>query len=312
MKNTGYLHPLYSQSLIEFGEPLELPACKGWILKRPIPGSSHFDSMGCYPIFACQDWSSLERDLESVGGQLVALSLVTDPFGGYSQNDLINCFKDIARPYKKHFIVNLKSRPEEFVAAHHQRNAYKALRTVKTEICNQPEKFLDEWVSLYYNLIERHNIKGIAKFSKDAFAKQLKIPGIVAFRAVLDDITVGMSLWYVQGSVAYYHLGAYSPEGYKLNASFALFWTLITHFKLAGLEWLSLGAGAGTQGNENDGLTRFKRGWATETRTAYFCGRIFNPSKYQKIISARNIRNSSYFPAYRGDESAENNETKNE
>ena len=284
MNSSGYLHSLYSLSLIEFGEPLELPASKGWILKRPIFGTSEFDGMGCYPIFTCQDWSLLEKDLDWVGSQLVSLSLVTDPFGRYNQQNLMKCFRDIARPYKEHFVVDLQQRPEEFVAAHHQRNAHKALKKVNIEICTEPIKYLDEWVSLYNNLIERHNIKGITKFSRDAFAKQLSVPGIVAFRALVDDQTIGMLLWYVQGDVGYYHLGAYSPDGYKLNASFALFWTLLGYFANAGLQWLSLGAGAGAQGDENDGLTRFKHGWSTGTRTAYFCGRIFDPKKYQEII----------------------------
>ena len=58
MNNLGYLHPMYAQSLIEYGTPLELPFSKGWILKRSIPGTNQFDGMGCYPIFACQDWSA--------------------------------------------------------------------------------------------------------------------------------------------------------------------------------------------------------------------------------------------------------------
>ena len=300
MNNLGYLHPLYAHSLIEFGEPIQLPASKGWILKRHIIGKTDFDGMGCYPIFTCEDWSSLEMDLDWVGNQLVSLSLVTDPFGGYNQNDLMNCFKDIARPYKEHFIVNLQDRPEEFVAAHHQRNAHKALKMVAVEVCTEPTiKYLDEWVALYGNLIERHNITGITKFSREAFAKQISTPGIVVFRASLDDKTVGMLLWYVQGDVAYYHLGAYSPDGYQLNASFALFWTALGYFANEGLQWLSLGAGAGALGDANDGLTRFKRGWSTGTRTAYFCGRIFDRKKYQEIVKARGISATGFFPAYR-------------
>lgn len=302
MSNSGYLHPLYAQSLIEFGEPIELPASKGWILKRPIPETPHFDGMGCYPIFACQNWQSLGKDLSCVGNQLVSLSLVTDPFGGYNQQELSQYFKDIARPYKEHFVVDLRRRPEEFVAVHHQRNSHKALRTVTVEICTEPVQFLDEWVSLYGNLIERHGINGIARFSREAFAKQLSIPGIIAFRALLDGRIAGMLLWYIQGEMGYYHLGAYSPEGYQQKVSFALFWRLMEYFADTGLRWLSLGAGAGIEGDEKDGLTRFKRGWSTGTRTAFFCGRIFDERKYKEIVSARHIQNTSYFPTYRANE----------
>ena len=40
--------------------------------------------MGCYPLFACQDWSQLSADLENIEDDLIALSLVTDPFGEYT------------------------------------------------------------------------------------------------------------------------------------------------------------------------------------------------------------------------------------
>jgi hypothetical protein len=304
MENSGYLHSLYAESLLEFGEPVYLPASGGWILKRRIPQTSLYDGMGCYPIFACKNWSNLRADLEWVGSQLVSLLLVTDPFGEYTQQELSQCFQDVARPYKEHFVIDLKQCPEQFVAAHHQRNAKQALKTIRVEVCMEPIRLLDEWVALYESLIAHHNIRGIAKFSHEAFAKQLRIPGIVSFQAILNDQIVGMLLWYIHGEIAYYHLGAYSSEGYQSKASFAMFWTLLEYFAANGLQWLSLGAGAGINGNEADGLTRFKRGWATGTRTAFFCGRIFDNSKYQELVAVQNAGNTHYFPAYRAGEFA--------
>lgn len=304
MNSTGYLHYLYPYSLSEFGEPVELVASKGWILKRHISGSSEYDGMGCYPIFVCRDWSSLYLDLNDLGNQLVAISLITDPFGDYTQPELLQWFKDLVKPYKEHFIVDLQQQPEDFVAAHHQRNARKALKMVRVEIDTEPIHLLNEWISLYEHLIDRHQIRGISRFSSAAFEMQLRTPGIIAFRALHGGETVGMLLWYVQGETAYYHLGAYSPYGYQLNASFALFWTLLGYFSHQKLRWLSLGAGAGAQVDGNDGLTRFKRGWSTGTRTAYFCGRIFDHKKYQQILSTRAMGNSDYFPAYRAGEFA--------
>ena len=160
MINSGYLHPLYAQSLNEFGEPFELPASKGWILSRPIPGTILFDGMGCYPIFACPDWSGLEKDLNWVGNQLVSLSLVTDPFGAYNHLELQRYFKDLARPYKEHFVVDLQQRPNEFVAPHHQRNVRKALEMVKVEICNEPIQSWTIGTLCTIILIERHHITG--------------------------------------------------------------------------------------------------------------------------------------------------------
>jgi hypothetical protein len=197
-------------------------------------------------------------------------------------------------------VIDLNYSLPTFASKHHQRNARKAFKYLSVERCKEPIMFLDEWVSLYNKLIERHKIEGIVAFSKPSFEKQLGVPGIVAFRAVYKDETVGMLLWYIQDKrLGYYHLGAYSSLGYEMRASFALFWIAIEYFTALGIRWLCLGGGAGLSNNGTDGLSRFKKGWSTGIRTAYFCGRIFNNDRYIKITKAKRSDNTDYFPAYR-------------
>jgi hypothetical protein len=302
---TGYLHSDYARSMAEFGTPRRLPQCGGWILQRTVAGSSYHDCMGCYPLFCCQDWGHLHRDLEDIGDGLVSLSLVTDPFGDYHVDYLRRCFPDVSRPFKRHLVVDLNRPLSTFVSRHHRRNARKALQAVQIEKCPTPIQFLDDWVALYSTLIRRHGIEGIRAFSRQAFEMQLQVPGLVAFRAVHRGLTIGMLLWYIQGEVAYYHLGAHSTTGYQLQASFALFWRAIEYFRnLGGVRWLNLGAGAGTSDASANGLSRFKRGWATGTRTSYFCGRILDQEKYAKLTSGCPESSHVYFPAYRTGEFA--------
>jgi len=296
---TGYYSREYANSLAEYGVPLELPRCKGWILKRSIPGNSAYDAMGCYPLFACQDWSKLSLDLQDLADVVVALSVVTDPFGRYDLTYLQRCFMDVVKPFKQHFVIDLDRPIESYASKHHLRNANKARQVLEVENCERPALFLDEWTNLYDTLIERHHITGFTKFSKESFAQQLNVPGLAAFRAVHNGDTVGMLLWFVQGEVGYYHLGAYSSPGYEMRASFALFRFAIEYFADFGLRWLSIGAGAGIGSDETDGLTRFKKGWSTGTRTAYFCGRIFDQARYREIVNAKGVPATDYFPAYR-------------
>ncbi len=296
---TGYTHREYAASLGKFGMPRELPRCKGWILERRIQDFSEHDAMGCYPLFACRDWSQLKADLDELGPPLVSLSVVTDPFGNYNPAYLRRCFGDVVIPFKEHFVVELKSPVDSFVCEHHKRNARKGLRHLYIEKCTEPKWFIRIWGHLYDVLIERHRISGIPAFSKEAFARQFRVPGLAVFRAVYEQETVGMLLWYILGEVAYYHLGAYSPAGYSRYASFALFWFSIEYFTTHGLRWLNLGAGAGATGDGTDGLSRFKRGWSTGTRTAYFCGHIFNRAKYTEIANAKGSSGTDYFPIYR-------------
>ena len=168
----------------------------------------------------------------------------------------------------------------------------------------RPVDLLDDWTALYDNLIRRHHVTGMAAFSPASFAGQLAVSGLVALRASVSGDTVGATLWFVQDGVGYYHLGAYSPHGYELKASFALFASALEYFSEAGLAWLSLGAGAGVGSGRRaeDGLDRFKQGWATGKRTAYLCGRILTPTKYCELVQG--MPNTTYFPAYRAGEFA--------
>jgi len=296
---SGYAHPAYIHALAEFGKPRELSRCGGWILERQVPSASCQDAIGAYPLFACQDWSQLVCDLDSIHDDLVSLAVVPDPFGEYNVQYLQECFRDVVVPFKQHFIVDLQCPLNTFVHPHHRRYAHKALRNLHVERCIYPHEFLNDWVGLYATLTARHQITGIAVFSRQSFFRQFNVPGMVAFRAAYQGTTVGMLLWYVQGDVAYYHLGAFSNQGYDLHASFALFWSSIEYFSNCGLGWLDLGAGAGIQENSDDGLSRFKRKWSTGTRTAYFCGRIFDKTKYSKLVNIHRGGAARYFPAYR-------------
>jgi len=296
---SGYAHADYAASLSEFGSPRLLPNSRGWILERKISGSSYVDAMGCYPLFTCLDWSQLKTDLANIRNDLVCLSLVTDPFGEFDEAYLRKCFPDVTMSFKQHFVTDLSRPLETFVHSNHRRNARRALAEMQIEKCANPEDFIDDWTRLYSTLVARHEITGILTFSRESFARQLQVPGLVAFRAVRDGATLGMLLWYQQDNRAYYHLGAYSAEGYDLRASFALFSHSIEYFAEQKIRWLGLGAGAGSGADSNSGLSRFKQGWATDTRAAYFCGRIFDREKYQQIVAAQNVAPTKYFPAYR-------------
>lgn len=297
----GYGHPQYAASLREFGTPRELPGCGGWILERAIPGSSHRDAIGCYPVFSCRDWAMLQGDLETLDG-LVTLALVTDPFGNIDERALRQCFGRVAL-FKQHFIRDMHQNAASEVTSHHRYYARKALRDVQVEVCDEPGRLLDDWIRLYDVLIERHHITGLKAFSPAAFAEQLRIPGIVALRAISAGEVIGAHLWYLQGEVAYSHLAAANQRGYSLNVSYALYSEALRYFG-GRARWLDLGAGAGIDPHSADGLTQFKRGWSTDTLPVYFCGRVFDKQRYDKLTSASGAMNTRYFPAYRQGELA--------
>jgi hypothetical protein len=230
----------------------------------------------------------------------VSVSLVADPFGDYDKALLDECF-DTVIAFKQHFVADLSEPAETFVSKHHRKYARKAVDDVNVQVCPEPRKLLDEWVSLHGALVERHGITGIHAFSRIAFEKQLAIPGMVALRAERQGTAVAANLFFVQGQTAYDHLTASSEEGYGCRASYALKWCAIQHF-MGKVRWIDWGGGAGASVDHSDGLAVFKSGWAQTTRPAYFCGRILDETRYQEIVSAKNLDHGRWFPAYRDGE----------
>jgi len=297
----GYGHPGYAESLAEFGTPRRLPRSGGWVLERPIGELPYRDAMGCYPLFACVNWPGLQADLDDLADDVVCVSLVPDPFGSHRREDLQRCFNDRFVPFKEHFVADLHRPPQEFVSRHHRYYSRRALASLGVERCDQPLEFLDDWLDLHAHLVKRHRLTGIKAFSRRAFEMQLSVPGMVMLRAIHEGRTVGAHLWYVQGDVACSHLAASNGRGYELMAPYALHWFALETF--AGqARWLNFTGAAGLDRRATDGLTRFKRGWSTETRTTYFCGRIFNQRSYDEALAARRLSASDYFPAYRNGE----------
>jgi len=259
--------------------------------------------MGCYPLFSCQDWPGLQADIDDLESELVSVALVTDPFGCYAAGDLRACFPDRVVPFKQHFVADVSVPAKAFVSRHHRYYAQRALKTVQVERCAQPIAFVDDWITLYAALVERHRLTGIKALSPHALAAQLEVPGLVMLRASVEGATVAAHLWYVQDDVAQSHLAATSARGYELMAPYALAWLALETFA-GDVRWVNFGAGAGVTADTTSGLSRFKKGWANQTRTSYFCGRIFDRTAYGEALARSGHPDSGYFPAYRRGELA--------
>lgn len=271
------------------------------MLYRPVPGFDWIDAMGGYPLFSCPRWDALPLDLAALDADVIALSLVSDPFGAPGPAVLHRWFPDMCEPFKEHFVVDLQQSPARFVDSHHRRNAHKALRHAEIEVLPNAIAAHSDWVGLYQSLCLRHGISGMRAFSPESFWWQLHVPGMVVMQARVEGEVAGMVLWIQSDDVAYYHLGAYSEAGYSHKVSFAIFWTALEYFG-AKCRWLGLGAAAGLNPQADDGLTRFKRGWATGTRTAYILGRVGDHARYDQLARHFGRVDSKYFPSYRAGE----------
>lgn len=294
----GYADPRYADSLREFGEPRELPNCGGWILVRQIPGTTYRDSTGCYPVFACRNWKRLHEDMEHLSSDLVSLVLVTDPFSEAAPSYLERCF-DLVKPFKTHYVADLRYPLERFINRWYRYNARKSLKTMDVEVCYEPLKYLDDWIRLYDNLIDRHHITGTRAFSRSCFETQLGIRGMVMVLGRCTGEVVGATLVLVHGQNAYSHLSAYGNKGYQIRASYGIYWEALAHLREQGVRYFDVGGTAGIKDDPHNGLTQFKKGWSNDRCMTYLCGRVFDRGKYESLCEQDQIASVDYFPAYR-------------
>lgn len=262
---TGYLHPAYCASMAGTGRPVGLVLSGAWLVLDAVPGSGCHDARAPYPFLVCSDWRGLAEDLNTLPADLVRVTAVTDPFARVTPEDLAQAFPDMMRPYKAHFFIDLTRPLDSFADPHHLGCARRALRKLEVGILADPAAHLNDWLRLYGNLVALHGILGPARMTKDAFRRLLCVPGLTVFRARWQGATIGM-IWCIDdGEWAWFHLGAYDDTGYRRNASHAIVRTAIDHFAAVGRTIMSIGAAAGSFGDGTDGLTAFKRGWASGT-----------------------------------------------
>lgn len=286
-----YASAAYARAFEGLAEPLHLPLLESWALARPISGSTRRDLCGCYPLCVLAPDGDLKATfdaLESAG--LVSFVLVADQFFGPSHNALQRAF-DLVRPFKTHY-VNDSSRP--FAFSRHHRYEVKRARTR----CDVEEvhlaQYLREWQAMYARLVERRGIRGLQEFSLYYFEQLASLPGLHAHAAYREQRIVAMHLWIEHENIVYSHLAASSEEGDRVCAGYALNDFALECFRGRIVDF---GAGAGVRDDPKDGLARFKRGFANDSRIVQLCGKILDQSTYSLLCSGHS--QTGYFPAYR-------------
>lgn len=293
-----YAHAQYAHSLAEFGSPRKLTASGGWVLIRDIPGAGGLrDAMGCYPLFACPNWAGLPEDIEALRADgVVSLVLVADPLTSPPADLLAWTFDGVCRPFKTHYLVDLQEGSSLNISEHHRREISRSAGRLSLEVCGETAACLEDWNTLYAILVKRRYIKGFAAFSPEAFAVQFMMQETLVTRALDDEgTTVAMQVWMHDRDKAWYHLSAQSESGYRLSAGFTLMEKSLELLRDRGVKTVDLGSGQGLTENPQDGLSRFKAGWATRTTRAWLCGSVLDRAAYAALAPV----GSAYFPAYR-------------
>ena len=292
-------HPYSSRSYVEAlagaDRAVHFPEVGTWATIKNIPGSDRVNVAGPYPfanIERPQSMESVRRSLSAIGA--VSFVAVTDALRDNS--DWLEDEFDWVRQYKTHYVLD-RDLPPPVLSNERRYKIGKANRACETRLVSLGDH-LDEWRALYDNLIERHGLHGIHRFSHSYFAALAAMPDFVAVAAFAARELVSCHLWLVHGDFAYSHLSATSQEGYRLRAASAVYVKSLS--LLQGCRIVDLG-GAADNARSAGGLAEFKKGFSNDTRTNRVCGVVSDPDAYASICVEAGVDpdSTSYFPAYR-------------
>jgi hypothetical protein len=271
-----------------------VPAWDSHVIVRDVDENSS-DAIGPYPIACLAFGSDLRAGLEQLRqAGLVSVVLVIDGISGPSESELQQAFSHV-RPFKTHYLVDSGVglyRPTE----HHRYEIQRAAnRGVEIRMVDLPD-ILDAWTDLYDQLIARHRITGVQRFSRTSFETLAHCDGLATVAAFLDDAVVAAHVWFQHEGFVWSHLGAANLVGYKNGASYALYDYSIRMFSQ---QIISLGGAAGLEDATDDGLALFKAGFSNRRHRTHLYGAVLDPKRYDVLCSERGVANGDYFPLYR-------------
>ncbi len=289
----SYNSKIYAECFSELGEIYALKKSGVFCLKLPNQFTPYYDLSYCYPFITPNNCNNLIQDLIEET-EFQCFYGVLNPWIEFNNSYE---FFDRAFRYKFHYFVELDEKNIwDKLHSTHKRKIKSSLKHIKVTI-EKPENVAEKWVELYENLIKKHNIKGLTKFSPSILKKFLLVPGSKIYSAYVQGDLSGLAVFYELNSIVYYHLAAYSDKAYQVSASYGLFWEAINNFREK-FSILHLG-GVSDSGN-TDGLKFFKAGWGSNTIPVYFLAKILNRAKFTETVCiSKSEHIKDFFPPYR-------------
>ena len=155
-------------------------------------------------------------------------------------------------------------------------------------------------MALFDLSVQKFHLEGIRALSRSAIAQQLALPGCSMSVARYQGDVVSAHIQFSHEDKVYAHLAAKKPIAYEVGADYALYYAEIEHFRgISG--WTDWGGGPGLASGATS-LDRFKRGWSTGIRPAYFGGWVLDRQRYDELVRRKGSITTNYFPAYRSGE----------
>lgn len=293
-----YTTETFAKSLFHIGEPIFVPAWSTYVLKRPISIDGNIvgsDAIGLYPITILPASADVKSGLDFLRYTgLISIVIVLDDFHRPSMEALNNNFY-LCKKLKTHYIFDPNKGSISY-DKHHRYELRQAHKTVRPEVIDLSQ-YLNEWISLYASLSDRHHLSGSHDFQIEHFKALSKMEGIVTFGGFVDNQLVSCHIWATYEGLAHSHLAASNEKGYEVRAAYALNDLALDHFKDCSI--VNFGGGAGFS-DEMSGLSKFKKGFSNRDADAIICGEILDQTRYDALnaLNGGSIK-TKFFPAYR-------------
>lgn len=222
-----------------------------------------------------------------------------------------NLFSDYWKNYdgsvemKMHNVVRSLDLSLDFIwkdfKAKVRKNVNRAIQNGLTVICDSENKYLEDFLNIYYSTMDRSNANKNYYFPKEFFNNiNTMCENIMYFHAMYENKIISTELVLFGKENCYSFLGGTNQEYFHLRPNDILKYEIIKWAKVKGLKNFVLGGGYG----EDDGIFRYKESLSPNGIVDFYVGKkIFYKDTYDMICKLRNCENSNdYFPAYRRNE----------
>lgn len=195
--------------------------------------------------------------------------------------------------------VNLSLSAEEiWTGFEHKvrKNVKKAQRSELKTISESSGNYLEDFLRIYYNTMDRRLAKENYYFTPDFFKKIiLLMPENFRFFHVLsDEKIISTELCLLSRDNIYSFLGGTNPQYFELRPNDLLKHEIILWGKENKKKWFVLGGG----NSENDGIFKYKKSFAPQSIFRFNIGTlIYNVEKYNLLLDTK----SNYFAEKRNE-----------
>ncbi|WP_148630482.1 GNAT family N-acetyltransferase [Bacillus sp. E214] len=182
-----------------------------------------------------------------------------------------------------------------------RKNIRKALNNKVTfEVLEKPSD-IGEFKQIYYSTMDRNNATNYYYFDDSYFDNILSYfkDNIIIVKAIYDDKTIAQGLYFVYEKYIHIHLSGTLSEYLYLSPAYILRYAVTLWGKENGFE--TIHHGGGRTNSSDDGLYKFKKGFAKNTEFDFYIGKkVWNEEIYKKLCAKAGINDEvNFFPEYR-------------